>query len=580
MSFRNQLKIEQIWSPKTLKDEFQQYFESDTKTHTSAAFPPNCTYYKSVTNLQEQPVDKDIEEVSQQINGLSTTQPLLFNWLNGNMESYTPPPKSLPPGLPMPNVGNINLSQTEQSKHDYISANNDRENCQPMNNFLDLGKVLVQQSEMSNPCVDLYYVNDSIQSNTKPISDEPNVPQDVSQLVSMFQPVMAAEQNFLNHRESSNTHRQTSEMHQEDIMAEQWEFFSTQMSTQSRPTMPIQKQQAREFGLVHGERNGLGRKQIFKGDSFQDIPGFSPQITEDFQQPNRPSASLNFPKQSQKKLAKHRGNTSLSMNLSMTQYSQHHSQQNQMQNKIKPQRGNYGPPNMSNFLSPSVSDFGPQHSLQMQRGTPCVQDYTNGGAPIHRQPRQDREERSLDISRNRDGDSHMQMGKNRMHMADFLGEGIPARPFTTTSHMSEGDKKQALYQSTYGDCLGSVHRSNSPGFVPLVHPVKDPRNPSYLPYNLSNFSSRPKLPCGKDLGDVSANRSAPLNACIGEMMSGRGEGVYHDTASAKMDPTTNNQKGPEFQLLLSLDECFEQCRHLEEERSKVSIPYSVCPQSV
>ncbi|XP_076000460.1 uncharacterized protein moto [Genypterus blacodes] len=537
---RNQLKMEQIWNPKAVTNESQQYFESEAKTQTSATFPPNRTYYNSLNKLQEQPVDKDVEEVSQKINGLSITQPLLFNWLNGNMESYTPTPKKLPPGLPIHNMGNPNLSQTEHSKPDYISANNDRGNGQPMNHFLDLG-----------PCFEQYYTDRSIQSNTKPMSDELQVPHDVAQLAGTFQA-----QSFLNHRESPNVHRQTRTMHQESIMAQQWKFIRPQMSTPSRPTMPIQTQSAREFGPVHGEGNGVVRKPIYNGDGFHDLPGFSPQITEDFQQPNQPSASLYSSKQKQKKLAKHRGNTSLPTTLSMSQYSQHHRQLNQMQHNLKPVQETCLLPNMSNFLSLPASDFGPQQAHQIQRGAPRVQHY--GSALIQRQPQQDREDMGLDGNKSRDGDSDLQVGKNRMYTDDFQGEGISARPFTN-SHMSEADKKLTLYQNPYREGLGSLHTSSPEGFMLLVNPLNDPRNHSNNGHSLSHFSSRASLSCGKDVGDASANTPC----------AGRGESIYHDIASsAKMIPGTKNQKVSEFQLLLSLDECFEQCRHLEEDRIK------------
>ncbi|KAF7656971.1 hypothetical protein LDENG_00033540 [Lucifuga dentata] len=554
-------KIKPAWSPNTLNKGFQQYFQSEEKTENSATFSPNCTYYKSFS--------KDVEELSQQINGFPTTQPLLFNWLNGDVDSYTSP-KKLPPGLPLPHLGNTTLSQMEQSKHDYISADKDRETRQPVSNFPSLSNVLAPQSEMSSPCFDPYYAHNSIQSNMKPISNEQNVPQDVSQLVSTFQSVLAGEQNFLSPRESANMHKQTDEMHQEGNMAEQWKFSSPLMSIQSAPTIPIQKQQVGEFVPVHLARNGVVRK-LCKNDGFQDLPAFSPQNVEYFQQPNQLSVSFNFANQYQNKLAKLRRNTSFPTNLSMTQYFQHHSQQGQMQNRIKQPRANCGPCHTSNFLSQSASDFVQQHAHEMQRGTLCLQDYTSGAAAIHCQPGQEQVERSLDSMRSRDGDSDMQVGKNRMHMAGYLGEGISTRPFTN-SLMGEGEKKQALYQNPYFGLSGSMHRSNSQKFVPLVHPLKDPRSHSYLPSNSSNFRSRAKLPYfpSKDLTDMkSANKT--FNSCLSDMMSCRGESVYHDMASAKITPRVNNQEGSMFQLFLNLEDCFEQWRHLEEERRKVEI---------
>uniref|UniRef100_UPI003AAE448D meiosis-specific coiled-coil domain-containing protein MEIOC n=1 Tax=Centroberyx gerrardi TaxID=166262 RepID=UPI003AAE448D len=577
-----------IWSPKTMREDLLQYFQSESKTQQNPAFLPNHTCRESFNKAQAQPMDKYFEEFYQQFNAFGNTQQSLFTSSNGGADSYTSQPQKLPPGLPMPSTGNSYLSQIRQSKHDYISADKDRGNSGPMNNFPDLSDVFAPQSEMSSRCFDPYYADHSIQSSVKPMSNEQYAPQEVNKLVSNFQALMAGEQDSLRRREPPNTHRQPMEMHYEDSMAEQWKFTSPAMSTHSTPTMQIQKEQVGEFGTAQRERNGGVGKQTFQGDSSsQNLPGFNPQNVEYFQQPKPLSASFNPTNQYQNKMATHTGNASLLVTLGMNQHPQHHSQQSQMQNKIKPPRANCGPSNTS-FFSQSVSEFVPQHSHQMQRGPLCIQDYSRGGGPsTHCQPGQGQAGTGLDSIRKRDGGSEMQLEKNRMHMAGFLGEGFNTRPHSNT-HMRDGDKKQGLPQNLYFDLLGNMHNSqrfgggnstvsagNAPQFVPLMYPVNDPRKRSCMPFNSSNFSSRSSLPYGSgvpvmDLGDMmSDNEFAAFNPYLCDAMGCSGESIYPGMASASRSPRMmKNRGGPMSQLHFHLEECYEQWRCLEKERKK------------
>ncbi|KAI3359116.1 hypothetical protein L3Q82_002659 [Scortum barcoo] len=315
-----------VWSPKTLREELLQYFQSEAKTQSNPTFPPNYVSREALSKAQGPSVDKDVEDFCQQSSGLSINQ-WLFNLPNGDRDSYTLRPQKLPPGLPVPNTGNTYVSQIQQSKYNSTSASKDRGNSQPMNNFPDLSDVF--KSEINNQCFHPYYEDHYIQSTAKPTSNEPYVPQDINQLVSSLQSFMAGEHDSLFRGDFPNVHRQTTGMHHEDSTLDQWKNTSLAMQTQ--------KQLVGEFGAAQMERNGGVRKQTFNCDAFQDPPGFSPQNGEYFQQPKPFSASLNLPNQYQSKMAMQRENTSLPINVSMNQFSQHHVQQGQMQSKIKPQ---------------------------------------------------------------------------------------------------------------------------------------------------------------------------------------------------------------------------------------------------
>ncbi|XP_070779090.1 meiosis-specific coiled-coil domain-containing protein MEIOC [Enoplosus armatus] len=503
-----------VWSPKTLREELLQYFQSEAKTQHNPIFPPNYVSCEALSKAQGQ---SDVEEFYQQSNGLATNQQWLFNVPNGDSDSYTLRPQKLPPGLPMPNIGNTYLSQIQQSKYDNTSADGDRGNSEPMNNFPDLNDVFRPQSEMTSPCFHPYYEDHYMQSSSKPISNEQYVPQDINQLVSSFQSFMVGEHDSLCRGDFPNMHRQTVGMHHEDSVVEQWKITSPAMSTQSAPAMRIQKQLVGEFGTVPMERNGGARKQTFKRGASQDLPGFGPQNTEYVQQPKPFSASLNLPNQYQSKVTMYRGNTSPPIN--MNQYSKHHIQQGQIQSKIKPkmQREKMRM-HMSGFLGEGFSTR-PLTNINM-----------------------------------RGGDKKQALLQNPYF--DHLGTMQSQRFVGETTMVTAGNTQQLM---------------------PLMYPVNDPRRHSSVPINSSNFSSRSTLPYGSgvpgmDVGDMMlGNECAAFNSYVSDMTTHTGESTYHGMASATTTSMVMNQGGPVIQLYFYLDECYEQWRCLEKERKRTEV---------
>lgn len=440
---------------------------------------------------------RDVEEFCQHSNGLAANQQWLFNLPNGDRDSYTLQPQKLPPGLSVPHMGNTYLSQTHQTKYDNMSA--DRGNTQHMNDFFDLSEVFRPQSEM-NSSFDPYYEDRYTQSSTMPNSTEQYVPKAINQLVSSFQSFMAGERDNFCHEDFTNGHKQMLGIHNEDST-------SPPMSTQSTPAVQTPKQLVGEFGIVQTERNGGLRKQ-----AFQDLPGFSPQNTEYFQQPKLYSGSLNHPNQYQNNITMHRENTP--MNIS--QYSKHHIQQGQIQSKIKSQlRKDKTVMHMPVFLGDGL----------MAR--PLTNNYT------------------------REGEKKQALTQN---------------PYFDLQGSMQSQKLDR------GKHIVSV--GNSQQFMPFMCTGNDPSRPSSNPIN-SNFSSRGTLPYGSgvpgmDVVDmVSANDSTVFNSYVGDMMTHRGDTTYQGMASAVTIPMVMNQGGPVIQLYFFLDECYEQWRCLEKERKRV-----------
>ncbi|GAA6218015.1 meiosis-specific coiled-coil domain-containing protein MEIOC isoform X1 [Lates japonicus] len=499
-----------VWSPKTLREELLQYFHSEGKMQHNPTFPPNYVSREAFSKAQAQSVDKDVEEIFQQSNGLAINQQWLFNLPNGDRDNYTLRPQKLPPGLPVPNTGNIHLSLMQQSKYDNTSADKDRGNSQPVNNFPDFNDVFRPQSEMNSPCFDPYYEDHHVQSSAKPINTDQYVPQDINQLVSSFQSFMAGEHDSFCCRDFPNMHKQSFGMLHEDSMVEQWKITSPAVSTQSAPAMQTQKQLGGEFGMVQREINGGVRKQIFKHDAFQDLPGFSSQNTEYFQQSEPFTASVNH---YQNKMTMHREN----FNVNMNQYSKHHIQQGQIQSKIKPhmqKEKKMG--HMSGFLGEGFST------------------------------------RPLTNTHMRAGDKKQVFSQNPYF--DFQG-GMQSQRFDGENSMVSAGNTQQYMPLMYpvSDLRGHSNFPINSNFS---------SRPT-LPYG----SGVP----GMDVCDMSASESAAFNSYVSDMMTRRGESSHHGMASAMTASLVMNQGGSVIQLYFYLDECYEQWRCLERERKRTEV---------
>ncbi|KAM9746382.1 uncharacterized protein moto [Menidia menidia] len=495
-----------IWSPKTLREEFLQYFQSEAKMNHNPLFPSNHASREIFTRAQQQSVDKEVEELSQHPGGLATKQ-WPFNLPDGDSQSFQP--QKLPPGLSIPNSVATDPYQSQQSKYVRMSDYNDKGNDRPVSNFPELIDIFRPQDEMNNSCLDAFHADHYIQNNGNSFCNEQYFPEDMNQLISSSHPFMAYENDTMCNGEFPNVHKQTVGMHNEDCMTEQWKMPSPAMSTQSALSMQIPKQLLGDLGSMQKVRNGGVRNQTFKLDAFQDLPDFSPHITDYFQQPKAFSASVTLPNHHTNKITMNRDNSNL-----MNQYSKHCMQQSQMNKKIKPQLP--------------------------------------------------KEKKRTHMSGFLEGISRRQRTSNHMTETEKL-------PFSQNPYFSfQGNTQSQRHEE---NCMaGAGNMQQFRPFMYPMNDLKTassmPINSNFS--SRSTLSQRNGVPVMDMNGLVSADEAAALSAYVSDMRVCRGE-TYHGMAPALSPSLMMNQGGPVIQLYFYLDECYEQWRCLERERKKTEV---------
>ncbi|XP_060882894.1 uncharacterized protein moto [Labrus mixtus] len=487
------------WSP--LTEELLECSQSGAKSQQNQIFPTNYVSSEALSKTQGQSVNIDLEEFFQQWH---------FNLPNGDRDIYTHPQK-VPSGRPMLDVRNAYLSQIQQRKHDYTSPDNDRGNGPLMNHYADLSNVLKSENEKSPTGFHPHDEDQLNQSRAKPISNDQYTPQDINQLVYSLQSFIAGENDSLCLGDIPNMHRQTVAMNFDDSMGDQYKISPSDMSPQTTSRVQIQKQLGRQFGTEQIERNGGAHNQSFNHHAYLDLPGFSPQNTDFFEQPKPPFASLNYQNRYQNKMTMHRQNASIP-NIGMKQFTKQQFLQAKIQGKIKP-------------------------PMQEEKKRMLISSFLGEGDPARLQSNTDMR-----------GDEKQGLSKNLYF--DPMGNMQFKRIDDDSNIFSAGNTQQLL---------------------PFSCPVNDPRRMPSVTINSSNFSSRFTQPYGRaapgmDAGDmVSTNESAAFNSYVSDVMSHRGESTYHGMSSS----IVMNQGGPVFQLNFYLDECYEQWKCLEKEREQI-----------
>ncbi|XP_014896338.1 uncharacterized protein C17orf104 homolog isoform X1 [Poecilia latipinna] len=315
-----------IWSPKTLKEELLQYFQPEPKTFNNPSFIPNHLPHEAFSKTQ-QPVDKEVNELSQLSSGLAGNQQWSFNSPNGG--SYSIRPQKLPPGLPLSNKVAADLSQ--QYKHISMPPYNSRGNDAPSKNVPVLSDIFRPQKDANASCLDDLCEDHYNPKTINPFLNDRCVPEDMNQLVSSFRSFMPSDHGSGCCGDFPGMHKPTVDMVRGGGLAQQCRKPNDPTaSTQNFPPTQTQKELFGHLEQMQNGRIGDVRKQNFKLDDFQDLPEFSSERMEYFQKPKPFPAHLTFP--NQHKMIMHVDNHN---HQSMNQYSKYYTRQSQK--KIKPQ---------------------------------------------------------------------------------------------------------------------------------------------------------------------------------------------------------------------------------------------------
>ncbi|KAJ3601599.1 hypothetical protein NHX12_032567 [Muraenolepis orangiensis] len=513
-----------IWSPKTTGNYLLQYGQSDTKTEANPALFPHHKYSEQV---QGNIPSKDIKNMCQQLNSFNTNNQWLSKSSDGDVESCQPcplPPLTKPPGLPMPSVENRFLSTMRGSQHHVISNDTSRGTLGPFKHIPIQTNGFGQQSKMDSPLLNAYE-NQSIQSC--PTVYQQNTPQEIRQMVSNFQDLIAAQERMAKQKN-------------------QMIFPNSRMSPLRGDMGPVQREL--NGGIMH---------------SFQGSYRFQGENTKHVQQSTSNSASFNPTKSHQGKVMTNGQTPWPNGNQVLNRYSQDQVQQCQLPNKASRDRGCV--PSKPNQCQPGS----PWQFPQMPRSLLYKQDYSSGdGTKVHYRPGQTQKAVSVDTFRKGDGGSGLQRGKSQLHSTagDFVkGDSSTqrtesnARPWTHTDNQKHAPQPGNTYGSqrfAVGDITAGAWKQ--PQFPPFTHPASDPRQSSFQMGEASAaaLSSRPSPPHGsrpsyRDICDqMPEGKFAAFNPNVALLTGQRAEGVYPGMASALGPPhTTRNRGGPAVILL-------------------------------
>ncbi|XP_062302970.1 meiosis-specific coiled-coil domain-containing protein MEIOC isoform X2 [Osmerus eperlanus] len=587
-----------VWSPKCMREDYQQYLQPESKIHLPPPFLPSHAYHEPLNKTLDQSINRDSEEMYQRFTSLDSSEQWLFSSCLEDMNSYVLQNQEFqkPPGLQLPTVGNSYLSKMRQSKHEY-SASDVEGPCVSVHSLSDHMEAFQPQNKINSHGFDHYYEDYAGLNSVMPRRFKQYAMQDVNKLACNMQSLMVGEQDNSCARESQS--RQTAQMQYEASMAEQRKFTSPRMQAHNTPTMQFHKELGGDFGAVQQETDGGGSKLPLQSEFMsKDVSEFGPQLVEYFQKPKALSTASNPANMYQSKMNGQKGNSSLSMNPNINQFFSHPSQQNQLQNKPKLIRSNCVSSGSNNMLSHSVSEFVPQHPQQTQRGSLCIQDFSQGDGPVlHNREGQSQLGLAMDGLRRGGGDADFQPNKKRIPMAGLVGEaysgqcmdGKTTKPHTG-SHMGEGDKKGLLHNpyldnqgSMYGSQrfaggLSNISMGKTSAFPPYMYPVSNPRQSNcHMPtMTSSGFNSRSSLPYGScvpltDLCDLLPDSEFAAFSPF-DLMGSSAEGLYPGMSFDLRSPRMmRNRGGPMSQLHCHLEDSYDQWRLLEKERKKTEV---------
>ncbi|XP_036446353.1 meiosis-specific coiled-coil domain-containing protein MEIOC [Colossoma macropomum] len=587
--------LKTVWSPKSMKEDNLQYFNSEAKMQSSSGMQSD--------HFCPEPVGRDSNQsadIYQHFNGVNVpafdaADPAwLFSTCNGEPDTYTPGVQDLtrpPPGLSIPPATNAYLSKGRVGKSEYGTPMPGKDNSfcsisDALSENMDSLNDLCRLSNMMNDSCFSPYQDFIALSRPKVQKNRSFSTQDANMLTSNIQALLMGEEGDV----------YKSELAQNNFVKAQDENMVRLKS------LPLQKMSAfvshmpslkREMtGSLREQRacDGVKSQPLQSDYTPKEFSGFSQpsdyfEHCKNFSPPFNPSAPPQSKETTQRETRTHQ--------TSLHQF--HHGQSNHYQSKAKlPAKTsiNTEHPGISKLLSHSLAEFVPLLSSQQRPTARVLTDFGQGdGLSLQGRMGQAGLGLGLEGLRNVAGsgdgvDFNLQLDKGKLQGSAATSEGqrIGAKPKSPASFPREADKQQGLLQNPFlGNMYAGHARHKGAGFsqakslpcqmFPYMYQMGDPRqNQCHL------FPSRSLLPYGPSMPYVDMSELLPdgefatLNPYLQELIGpnpagvdGSFPGFLHTMRSPKL---TKSRGAPMSQLHHYLEECYEQWRMLEKERKK------------
>ncbi|KAJ8344712.1 hypothetical protein SKAU_G00289050 [Synaphobranchus kaupii] len=568
--------LKSVWSPKSVREDSQQYFLPESKMQSNPSFPiypePFNQCHRQLSNKESQ----QKTELHQSFNGFDAKNQWLFPSTNGNTDTYS---------LQAQDMERVLCQEGTLAGNSFLPKN------KPETDYSAVGKVdghsnhiegVVPSFCLQNRLNDYFFgcnAGHLTHGRITPHRSKQFPLPEGNMLARNMQGLLVSEPESFS-KESQN--RQGGQRDFDEQVPEQQSFSYPKIQALDPQVLHFKKDQAGDFRELKSLNSRTKTQSPTSNYYAKDFPG--PQHAEHFQPSKGFSQSYTVPAPVPNK---HINNYSLP-----NQHPSHQSQLGQYLNQVKQSNGNSETSGLSKILSHSVSEFVPQH--QAERVASCLTDYAQGDGPnIPNRAAQSQAGLNLEGLRKGGDSGQFEPDKSTMHY-NLVSEGQSPQRFERkvkpqTSAQREADRKAGFQPETYLDFLGRVYSSqrhtggnfgiNTSGkkqpsaLFPYMYAVGDPRqNPYQLQLGIGGFPTRSAFPYGSpvtfmDLCNLLPdNEFPPFNPYLHDIS---GDSPFLGVATALRSPRlVKNRCAPTSQLHYQLEECYEQWRVLEKERKK------------
>ncbi|XP_046894137.1 meiosis-specific coiled-coil domain-containing protein MEIOC [Hypomesus transpacificus] len=505
-----------VWSPKCMREDYQQYLQPESKFHLTPPFLPSHAYHEPLNKTLDQSINRDSEEMYQRFTSLDSSEQWLFSSCLEDMNSYVPQNQEFqkPPGLQLPTVGNSCLSKMRQSKHEETQS---RQTAQ-----MQYEASMAEQRKFTSP---------RMQAHNTPTM------QYHKELGGDFGAVQ---------QETDGGGRK---------LPLQSDFMSKDVS-EFGPQLVEYFQKPKALSTASNPANMYQSK--INGHKGNNSLSMNPNLNPFFSHPSQQNQLQNKPKLIRSNCVPSGSNNMLSH--SVSEFVPQHPQQTQ--------RGLLCIQDFSQGDGPVL------HNREGQTQLGLAMDGLRRGGDTDFQPNKKRMPTAGLVGEAYPGQC-MDGKTTKAHTGSHMGEGEKKGLL----HNPYLDNQGSMYGSQrFSGGLSNLSMGKTSPFPSYMYPVSNPRQSNcHMPtMTSSGFNSRSSLPYGScvpltDLCDLLPDSEfaafSPFDL-LGSSVEGLYPGMSFDPRSPRM---MRNRGGPMSQLHCHLEESYEQWRFLEKERKKTEV---------